>query len=289
MPEPRATAFLRFCRRITVSVLTDRLLQVASSLAFTTVLAIVPLLAVTLAMMTAFPLFSQFEAALQAFLRQELMPTALSATVMGYLDDFVAKASRLSAVGGVFLVVTAVLVILSIDDALNDIWHVKRQRRLGQRLLIYWAVLTLGPIILGASLWTSTYVAQEALGWGQPLLPLQSASGWLPLVIGTLGCTLLFVTVPNCRVKFSHGLVGAIVTAALFELIRWGLGIYVAMIPTYTMIYGAFSVLPAFLLWIYLSWLALLMGAVVAANLPAPEADDRCLVHLHDDIRLPDS
>jgi len=274
----------RVGHRLLLAIMNDRLLQVASSLAFTTILAIVPLLAVTLAMMTAFPVFSDFEAALQAFLRQELLPPAFAETIMSYLDDFVSKASRLSAIGGLFLVVTAILVILSIDDALNDIWHVKRRRRLSQRLLIYWAVLTLGPIILGASLWASTFVAHEALGFGEKtVMPLKSLSTWLPFAIGALGSALLFITVPNCGVKIGHAAVGGVITATCLEVIKWGLGIYFSNIQTYTIIYGAFSVLPAFLLWVYLSWLALLIGAVVAANLPKQDAGDRFYVHLHDD------
>jgi YihY family inner membrane protein len=278
--------------RIVSAVLNDRLLQVASSLAFTTILAIVPLLAVTLAMMTAFPIFADFESALQTFLRQQLMPEAFSETIMRYIDDFVSKASRLSAVGGIFLVVTAVFVIVSVDDALNDIWHVRRQRPIGQRLLIYWAVLTLGPLILGASLWTSTFVAREALGLGlgfgstQSFIPLGQ---WLPFIIGSLGISLLLMTVPNCRVKPSHALIGGVTVAVLFELIKWGLGVYLSQIPTYTVIYGAFSVLPAFLLWIYLSWLALLFGAVVAANLPNLQSNDRHPIYMPSDNRVAQS
>jgi len=281
---PWMTNPYRIGQRVLHALINDRLLQVASSLAFTTILAIVPLLAVTLGMMTAFPVFSDFEAALQAFLRQELLPPAFSETIMRYLDDFVRKASRLSAIGGLFLVVTAILVILSIDDALNDIWHVKRRRRVSQRLLIYWAVLSLGPIILGASLWASTFVAHEALGLGdRVVMPLQHLSSWLPFAIGAVGSALLFVTVPNCRVKLGHAAVGGIITATCLEMIKWGLGIYFSNIHTYTVIYGAFSVLPAFLLWVYLSWLALLVGAVATANLPNPEEDNRFYVHLHDD------
>jgi len=247
----------------------DRLLEMSSALAFTTILAIVPLLAVTLALMTAFPFFADFEQALQTFLRSQLMPEAFSETVMGYLDEFVAGASKLSAIGAVFLVVTSVMVIMSIDDALNDIWHVKKRRSIGQRFLIYWAVLTLGPLILGGTLWASTFVARQALALpGSETLHVGSLVLWLPYLIGCVGFSLLFITVPNRKVKLIHALAGAVVTASLFELIKWALGIYFALFPTYTLIYGAFSVLPAFLLWVYFSWMAVLIGAIVAANLP---------------------
>jgi membrane protein len=283
LPITRRT--LNGAQRILSAALNDRLLQVASSLAFTTILAIVPLLAVTLSLLTAFPLFANFETSLEDFLKQQLMPKEFSETVMSYLQDFAQKASSLSAIGGGFLLVTSILIIMSIDEALNDIWHIKQQRPIGQRLLTYWAVLTLGPVIFGASLWASSFMIQSALEITtvHRFMPWQMVSNWLPFVITTVGCTLLFVAVPNCRVKLSEALIGALVSGLLFELIKWGLGIYFATIPTYTVIYGAFSVLPAFLLWVYLSWLALLSGAVVAANLPSRVIENRQPVHLHHD------
>ncbi|MCD8505098.1 MAG: YihY family inner membrane protein [Burkholderiaceae bacterium] len=263
----------------------DNLLHLAASLAFTTILAIVPLLTVTLSLMTAFPIFSDFETSLQQFLRQQFLPEQFSATVMQYLDEFVSKATSLSTIGGGFLLVTAILVIMSVDDALNDIWHVKHQRPIGQRFLIYWAVLSLGPIILGASLWASSSMVQQALSLDstEAILPWHAAASWLPFVISWVGCTLLYVAVPNCRVGFLPALTGGLVSSFLFQLIKWGLGVYLANFPTYTVIYGAFSVLPTFLMWIYLSWLAFLFGAIVAANLPQKLADNRVDVHLHHD------
>lgn len=272
-------------RRITTATLNDNLLHVAASLAFTTILAIVPLLTVTLSLMTAFPIFSEFESSLQQFLRQQFLPEEFAATVMQYLDEFVSKATSLSAIGGAFLLLTAILVIMSVDDALNDIWHVKAQRPLGQRFLIYWAVLSLGPIILGASLWASSSVVQQALSFesADALLPWHALASWLPFVISWVGCTLLFVAVPNCRVGFGAAILGGFISSLLFQLIKWGLGIYLTNFPTYTIIYGAFSVLPTFLMWVYLSWLAFLFGAVVAANLPHELPGNRLDVHLHHD------
>ena len=271
--------------RIVRAALKDNLLHVAASLAFTTILAIVPLLAVTLSLMTAFPIFSEFEAALQQFLRQQFLPEEFSATVMNYLDEFVSKASGLSAIGGIFLFITSVLVIMSIDDALNDIWHVKRQRPIGQRLLIYWAVITLGPVVLGASLWASSSMVQQALSFQDPsaMVPVQTVAAWLPFAISWVGCTLLYLTVPNCQVGYRAALVGGFVSSLLFQAIKLGIGIYLANIPTYTVIYGAFSVLPTFLVWIYLSWLAFLFGGIVAANLPKQIPKNRVDVHAHHD------
>lgn len=267
----------------------DNLLQVAASLAFTTILAIVPLLTVTLSLMTAFPIFGEFESSLQQFLREQFLPEQFSATVMQYLDEFVSKATSLSAIGGAFLLVTAVLVIMSIDDALNSIWHVKRQRPLGQRFLIYWAVLSLGPVVLGASLWASTSVIHQALMFDseQAIVPWQALAGWLPFFISWIGCALLFLAVPNCKVGLFGPILGGLVSSLLFQIIKWGLGIYLTNFPTYTLIYGAFSVLPTLLLWIYLSWLAFLVGAIVAANLAvspnSDQATDTQIVRTHHD------
>lgn len=272
-------------RRIATATLNENLLHIAASLAFTTILAIVPLLTVTLSLMTAFPIFSEFESSLQQFLRQQFLPEEFSATVMQYLDEFVSKATSLSAIGGGFLLVTAILVIMSVDDALNDIWHVKRQRPLGQRFLIYWAVLSLGPIILGASLWASSSMVQQALSLesADGLLPWHAVASWLPFVISWLGCTLLYLAVPNCQVGLVPSILGGLISTLLFQAIKWGLAIYLANFPTYTVIYGAFSVLPTFLMWVYLSWLAFLFGAIVAANLPQQLAQNREDVHLHHD------
>lgn len=278
----------QMARRVTTATLKDNLLHLAASLAFTTILAIVPLLTVTLSVMTAFPIFSEFELSLQQFLRQQFLPEEFSATVMQYLDEFVSKATSLSAIGGGFLLITAILVIMSVDDALNDIWHVKRQRPASQRLLIYWAVLSLGPIILGASLWASSSMVQQALSLqsADAIVPWHAMASWLPFIISWIGCSLLYIAVPNCKVGFLAAVLGGLISSLLFLMIKWGLGIYLTNFPTYTLIYGAFSVLPTFLMWVYLSWLAFLFGAIFAANLPHQLPDNRQDVHLHHDNEL---
>src|SRR5690606_22582326 len=141
-----------------------KLTQVASSLTFTTVLAIVPLLAVVLALFTAFPLFAEFRMALEGFLTSNLMPPSVSDNVMLYLNKFDAKPSGLTAIGSLFLIVTSIMLLMTIDEAFNDIWQVERQRPLRQRMLVYWAIISLGPILTGASLWATSVVARESIG-----------------------------------------------------------------------------------------------------------------------------
>ncbi|HWK62757.1 MAG TPA: YihY family inner membrane protein [Eoetvoesiella sp.] len=247
-----------------------KLPQVASSLTFTTVLAIVPLLAVVLSLFTAFPLFADFKDALEGFLTSNLMPPTVSDTVMSYLNQFAAKASGLTTVGAVFLIVVSVMLIMTIDTAFNDIWHVEQQRPMRQRMLVYWAIISLGPVLAGASLWTTSYLARESLGRVQEIAPaLNVVLSFVPLVITGLGFAALFVTVPNRQVYWRDALAGGFGTAIVLEIMKSGFALYITRFPSYTIIYGAFATLPIFLLWIYLSWLAVLFGATVAATLPS--------------------
>ncbi len=247
-----------------------KLTRAASSLTFTTVLAIVPLLAVVLALFTAFPLFSEFRIALEDFLSESLLPPSFSDTIMGYLNQFAAQASGLTAVGGIFLMVTSIMLIMTIDEAFNEIWRVERQRPMRQRLLVYWAIISLGPILTGASLWATTMLARESLGYiGQLPDWLSILLNVVPLAISALGFTALFVFVPNCRVLWRDALMGGVGTAIVLAIMQEGFTWYLTRFPSYTVIYGAFATLPIFLLWIYLSWLVVLMGAMVASLLPA--------------------
>ncbi|WP_409079889.1 YihY family inner membrane protein [Pusillimonas sp. SM2304] len=246
-----------------------KLTQVASSLTFTTVLSIVPLLAVVLALFTAFPLFAEFRVALENFLTTSLMPPSVSDNVMLYLNQFAAKASGLTAVGSLFLIVTSVMLIMTIDEAFNNIWQVERQRPLQQRMLVYWAIISLGPILTGASLWATSMLARESLGHVDELPTIIGfALSLIPLLATGLGFTALFVFVPNRRVLWKDALAGGFGTAIVLEIMRVGFAYYLTRFPSYTVIYGAFATLPIFLLWIYLSWLVILLGATVAATLP---------------------
>lgn len=246
------------------------LTQVASSLTFTTVLGVVPLLAVILSLFTAFPLFAEFRVALEEFLSANLMPPAVSANVMAYLNEFASKASGLTAIGSLALIVTSIMLIRTIDDAFNNIWQVEHQRPMRQRILVYWAIISLGPILTGASLWASSIVAQQSLNYIDHV-PAGSTFilSSVPLILTALGFTALFIGVPNCRVEWKDALVGGIITAVVLQLMRTGFAYYLMRFPSYTIIYGAFATVPIFLLWIYMSWLAVLSGAALAATLPA--------------------
>lgn len=247
----------------------DNLTQVASSLTFTTVLAIVPLLAVILALFTAFPLFTDFKVSLELFLTKNLMPPSMSENIMEYLNTFAQQASRLTTIGVGFLIVTSIMLLMTIDGALNKIWHIRRQRPISQRVLVYWAILTLGPIMLGASLWTTAYLAREKFGLidelsllGSILVPL------IPVLMSIMGFTLLYYIAPNRKVALKDAMIGGSTTALLLEIMKVGFTFYISRFPSYTLIYGAFATIPLFLMWIYLSWLVVLFGASVTAITP---------------------
>lgn len=265
-PLEGALGLLRFARQ---RLDEERLPQVAGSLTFTTVLALVPMLTIALAIFTTFPLFNTFRASLDAYFIKSLMPKTISNTILGYLNQFSSKASRLSAFGAVGLIVTTVAMMLTIDRAFNRIWRVKTARPLAQRVVVYWAIVTLGPLLIGVSITVTSYLfaATNGLVTG---LPLAGAVAYtLISVLLTAGAfTLLYMAVPNRLVDWRDAACGGLLAATAFEIAKRIFVVFVSKFPTYTVIYGALAAMPIFLVWIYVSWLITLMGAVLAAALP---------------------
>ena len=247
----------------------DRLGVAAGSLTFTTLIALVPFFTVVLALFTAFPTFGKLQGAVQTWLVQSLVPDAISRQVLGYLTQFATKASRLGAFGMVFLLMTALSLVLTIDRTLNAIWRVRQSRPLGQRVLVYWAVITLGPLVLAGSLSLSSYVlsASRGLVQGLPdlvLLVLDALEFFL--LMGFLAA--LYRYVPNTPVQRAHAWAGALLASLGIELARRLLAVYISAVPTYSAVYGAFATVPILLVWIYVGWMVILLGAVLAAHLP---------------------
>lgn len=246
-----------------------RLPQVAASLTFTTVLAVVPVLTVAFALLAAFPVFREFRSAIESFLFQNLIPGNVSDSITSYLGQFAKNAKGLTAVGLGGLMVTSVLTMLTVEDALNAIWRVKQRRPLAQRVLVFWAVLTLGPVLIGASLSISSYLISVSAGYvGTMPLGLGLVVGLAPVMLSALAFAFLYTAVPNANVDWRDAIAAGLVAALAFELAKRGFGYFVTHIPTYTAVYGTFAALPIFLLWIYVSWLVTLLGATIAANLP---------------------
>jgi membrane protein len=246
----------------------DRGFETAGSLSFTTLLALVPLVAVALALATPFPAFEHAMAALGRFAERQLLPAG-SAMVTRQIAAFAEKAGELTSVGVVFLVATAVTLMHTVEEALNRIFRVERRRHFLRRFLVYAAVLTFGPALIGASLYLTTTLVVSSLGHLDLDEYRRTAVGLLAFGFTCAALTLVYTVVPYRRVLLRHAAVGGIVAGIAFELAKRGFGLYVAKFPTYTLIYGAFAIIPLFLLWLYLSWVVVLFGATLTASLPA--------------------
>lgn len=248
----------------------DHLGLTASSLTFTTILALVPFFTVALAVFTAFPIFGKLQDALQGWLVSSLVPDSISRQVLGYLTQFAAKASSLGVAGFSILLATALALILTIDRTLNDIWRVQRLRPLGQRVLIYWAAITLGPLLMGASLALTSYVMSASGGLVKRLPDgVQLLFDSIQFVVLAGGMASLYHYVPNTPVKWRHAWMGGLFVAVCIELAKKVLALYLGKVPTYSVVYGAFATLPILLVWIYVAWVIVLLGAVVTAYLPS--------------------
>jgi membrane protein len=267
---------LPFLRAAYDRFIEDHCLQVAGSLTYTTLLSLVPLITVALALITAFPVFGQFTSGVDDWLTENVLPEQIANAITGYLAQFAGAAARLTAVGIVVLGATSLLTMLTVDQSLNQIFRVFRERSIPQRLLMYWAVLTLGPILMGLSITMTSYLVSHSLGYakGVPFLG-ELVLRVVPVLLTSMAFTMLYLWVPNRRVRLPHAVVGGLVAGILFELMKRGFGFYISQFPTYTAIYGAFAAVPIFLIWLYLSWVVVLMGAVVTALIPGYYRSER--------------
>jgi membrane protein len=268
-PRPRKTPPLTFFARLTWRRFHDeRCMQIASSLTFTTLLAIVPIITVTLTLISAFPVFRELLQHVERFVMRNLLPESATA-LAGYAEQFADNAAQLTAVGIAFLFVTAIIVLLTIDRAFNQIWRVSRPRGTAQRIFIYWALLTVGPPLIGASLSLTSWLVGQSLGLvkGMPLAG-EVLLDVAPVLFTGIAFALAYITIPNRRVLVRDALAGGLLAALAFEGMKHGFAFYITQFPTYKLVYGAFASVPIFLLWIYLSWLVVLFGAVTAAVMP---------------------
>ncbi len=252
----------------------DNLAVTAGSLTFSTLTAIVPLFAIVLSVFTAFPVFNDLKDTLELWMIQNLIPEVISDQVVQGVTTFATHARNLGAVGIVFFVVTAFTLMSGINQHLNAIWRVKTSRPWAQLLLIYWAAITLGPLILGAGVAASSYVVSLSSGWltGSPV-DTPSGIGFLisasELLLMSTGFAALYHYVPNTHVRWTHAYIGGWFTAIGLSLAQNAMGWYLSQVPSYSLIYGTFATVPIMLLWIYLSWIIVLLGAIIAAYLPS--------------------
>src|SRR5919106_368299 len=262
--------FADFCRAVFWRFYEERGLQTAGSLTYTTLLSLVPLFTVALAVSTAFPVFDETIGALQLFVLENFLPDAQGIdTIAEQITMFTQNAGRLTAIGLGFFIVTAVMLMMTIDTSLNRLFRVQRQRPLLQQVLMYWAVLTLGPVLIGGSLSMTSFAVGASFGWLKLGAVADVVLGVLPFVVTCLALTLLYAVVPYRAVKPRDALVGGVLAGIAFEIAKRGFAIYLARFPTYTLIYGAFATIPIFLLWLYMSWAVVLAGGTLTAMLPA--------------------
>ncbi len=241
----------------------------AGRLSYVSLLAVVPLIAIGLALLAGFPAFESWRDQVQDFLVTVLVADA-GDEARKQLALFVANASRMTGLGLAFLALTAILLMAHINAALNAIWRVAEPRPLAQRIAVYWAVLTLGPLLIGASLSVSGYAFAAAAWFGVETgaSRLVDLSWMLSVGFAAAGFAFLYFLVPNRAVQVWHALVGGVVAALLFDLLKRGFGIYLTHFPSYDVIYGALAAIPVFLVWLYLAWIAALFGAEIAAAMP---------------------
>nr|MDP2190742.1 YihY family inner membrane protein [Rhodoferax sp.] len=248
----------------------DRLGLTAGSLTFTTTIALVPFITVALAVFTAFPMFAKFQDVLQKWLIASLIPDNIARQVLGYLTQFAGQANKLGVAGLAILLITALALFFTIDRTLNGIWRVRKPRPFGQRVSVYWAAITLGPLLLGASLSITSYAISASKGvvGGMP--------GGVQLLLDALqfflmagGMAAMYHYVPNTQVKWGHAWAGGLFVSTGFELAKKLLTLYLSQVPTYSVLYGAFATVPILLVWIYVAWVIVLLGAVITAYLPS--------------------
>lgn len=255
----------------------ERLTSAAASLTYSTLLAIVPLLVIAFAILSGFSAFDAVKDRMQEVFLSAVVPEA-GAAIEEYITNFTRNADNLTAVGIVALAVTAVLLLSTIEGTLNRVWHVDRPRPMHVRFLIFWAILTLGPLLIGGS-FTLTSNLMSLAGGVELLMPgggsaaLSLRETWVfstlvSIVINMIGFTALFVLVPARRVRIWHAAAGAGFAAIAFEVLSWGFNSFLTSGSSYETIYGALAAVPLFLIWIYTSWMVIILGAVVAASIP---------------------
>lgn len=262
----RAHSFGRFLWRRFVE---DRCFETAAVLAYGTLFAAVPLTAAVLGILSAFPVFEHWRDVLTDFLFTHFVPDAARA-VEGYLRQYAESALRLTAVGALVLLLSALLIMKSVEDVFNRIWRVRAPRPIGARFLVYWTTLTLGPILGVASIALSSWLLESPWIAGTGLDTVAgSAAAVLPVSIEVAGLALAYALVPNRPVAWRHALAGALLATLLFEAAKHGMGWYLRQVPSYQQIYGAVALLPIFLIWIYVSWVVILLGASLTASISA--------------------
>ena len=260
----------------------DGCFAASGALSYTTLVSLVPLAVIAFGSLAVFPIFSQVHDELVQLVFRNLVPS-IGEQAAWWFRAFTASAAQTTAIGVAGIAATGILVLATVEDQLNLIWRVTSPRPWVQRILAYWTLITLGPLLLGISLSLSTYfeIAARQVGLEQQAAAW-FASGWLhsvaravPALLEFVALTLLYCLIPNCAVRWRDGALGALIATIAIEILKVGFSIYISASSFYQTVYGALAIIPIFLLWMYISWMAVLLGAVVAAALPNWRIDER--------------
>ena len=261
-------------RRCITQFIENRCLIAASALSYTTIVSLVPLVAIVLAIFSGFPFFAPARGRFLTVLLDNFAPD-VGEQAASWFQVVATSAAQTTAIGAGALVVTAILLLMTIEDHLQTIWEVPDSRPWRQRVLAYWMVLTLGPMLIGIGFSLPAYLGDVALqlGAGRVL----SSFGGLPslatfdtivsFLLETTAFTMLFGLIPNCRVLFRDSLAGAVLAASLMEILKFLFGVFISRFSSYGSVYGAMAGIPIFLLWMYIFWAVVLLGAELAAGL----------------------
>src|SRR6266403_814343 len=262
--------------------LADGCFAASGALSYTTLVSLVPLAVIAFGTLSAFPIFAQVHDELVALVFRTLV-LSIGEQAAWWFRTFADSAAQTTAIGVAGIAATGILVLVTVEDQLNLIWRVSSPRPWVQRILAYWTLITLGPLLIGISLSLSTYfeIAARQVGFGEEAVAW-IASSWLhgvaravPALLEFIALTLLYCLIPNCAVRWRDGALGAAIATLAIEILKVGFSIYIGAASFYQTVYGALAIIPIFLLWMYISWMAVLLGAVVAAALPNWRIDQR--------------
>jgi membrane protein len=246
-----------------------RLSQVSASLAFTTILSLVPMLTIGSILLSQFPAVINLRNAFQTWLLKNYFPGGISQQVFSYLNQFSAKAKGLTIVGSLGLVITTILTMVVIERAFNEIWKVKERRPFLKKLIIYLAATVIGPILLGLGIYLSSVLLGSASGWFPTLSAgFKFISTIIPSLLAFIVFALAYRILPYAQVAWRDAFVGAAFVAAAYEITKFGFAYFMTQAAFYKTVYGTFAIVPLMLIWIYITWWLTLAGAVIVANLP---------------------
>lgn len=258
----------------------ERCAQAAAALSFSTLLSLVPMIAIAAVMIARLPFAEGLSKALEEFLLANLLPDRAGTIIVKYIGEFTRKTQHLRLVGGLALIATALVQMLTIEHTFNAIWEVRESRPLLRRIAMHMLALLLGPLLFGGSLVVTTFIASASFGlveepfWAKAELLKAVTFAFMAAMFA-----LVYWAVPNCRIAPWHAACGGLLAALGFAFMQRLFGLYVAKLPTYAVIYGAFATIPIFLLWLYLSWAVILVGALVVAELPSRPPTRRGVSH----------